>query len=131
MAVFPEALNKIDTSDPARALQTIEAYINYMTERIEFSTRNVTRNVSAAGVSSAEIYVLYQAQAQQLAAMQSLMGQMSGAITALSNQITSLQGSISTIQGNISTIQGDISGIQSDISDLDERVTALENQQGV
>lgn len=101
MAVFPENMERLDLNDTRGSLSTIQDYIRYMGERIEFSMRNMTKTVSEAGVSSAEVYILVQAQAQTLAALQSTVNGMAGTITSM----------------------------QRDISDLNERVTALENAQ--
>ena len=79
----------------------LQNYIRYMGERIEFSMRNVTKNVSEAGISSAELYLLVKELRDSLAALQSTVGGLAGSIT-------SLQGSLSS---------------------LDERVTALESKQ--
>ena len=69
MAVLPESMDRLDVNDAPGSFAKIQDYIRYMGERIEFSMRNMTKTVSAAGVSSAEIYILYQAQSQQLAAL--------------------------------------------------------------
>ena len=141
MAVFPEQMSKIDPQDPQTAAAVIDQYIRYMTERIEFSMRNVTKSVSAAGVSNAEIYVLLQAQAQQLAALQSAVNQISGQVSSigtivgtLQTTVSGLQSSVNTINGQITTLQADVGSLQTSvntingqISSLDERVTALEN----
>ena len=39
MAVFPESMDRIDQDDPGAALSTIESYIRYMQERIEFANK--------------------------------------------------------------------------------------------
>lgn len=101
MAVFPENMERLDLNDTRGSLSTIQDYIRYMGERIEFSMRNMTKTVSDAGVSSAEVYILVQAQEQTLAALQSTVNEMAGTITSM----------------------------QRDIADLNERVTALENAQ--
>lgn len=106
MAVLPESMDKLNLQDVEGSLSVIQEYIRYMGERIEFSFRNMTKTVSSAGVSSAELYILVQAQAQQLAALSSVV---SGAI------------------GNITSLQRDVSELQSAVSSLDERVSALEN----
>jgi hypothetical protein len=71
MAVLPESMDRLDVQDTEGSLSKVQDYIRYMGERIEFSFRNMTKTVSAAGVSSAELYILFQAQAQTLAALQS------------------------------------------------------------
>ena len=106
-AVFPERMDRLNNQDPTTSLSIIEQYIAYMTERIEFSMRNMTKTVSEAGISSAEMYIIIQAQAQILANLQSAMAAAQGAITSL---------------------QGNMRQAQSDIADIDSRVEAIEDQ---
>ena len=113
MAVLPENMDKLDVNDTSGSLSKIQDYIRYMGERIEFSFRNMTKTVSAAGVSSAEIYVLFQAQEQTIAALQSTVNGIAGNVTALQRDVAAMQASITAIQGTLES--------------LDARVTALEN----
>jgi len=122
MAVLPEDMNKIDTQDPQGSLKVIEQYIRYMGERIEFSFSQMTKNVSAAGVSSAEIYILVTAMGNQISAMQSSINGIVGRLNGIDNSIAQINNSITAIQENISTINGQITS-------LDARVTALEERQ--
>lgn len=140
-------MDKLDVNDPAAALRVVENYIGYICERTDFAMRNVTRNVTAAGVSSVEILVLISAMQQTLAALQSTVNQLNGSVNSLSGQVTALRttvgdangglvknvvdltASMGNVQGSITTMQGSITAIQSDIEDLDRRVTALEQAQ--
>lgn len=47
MAVFPESMDRLDKDDVAASLATIESYIRYMTERIEFANSTLNRKVKA------------------------------------------------------------------------------------
>ena len=113
MAVLPESMDRLNVQDVPKSLSIIQEYIRYMGERIEFSFRNMTKTVSSAGVSSAELYILVQAQAQQLAALNSVV---SGAV-----------GNITELQSNISALQTAVSDLKESVAALDVRVTALEN----
>ena len=112
MAVFPESMDRIDAQDPTTSLRVIEQYIGYMRERIEFSMRNMTKTVSEAGISSAEMYIIIQAQAQILANLQSAMGAAQGAIIAL--------------QGDMRDVKADIIDTNSRIDGIDTRLGSLE-----
>lgn len=120
MAVLPESMDRLDVQDTEGSLSKVQEYIRYMGERIEFSFRNMTKTVSAAGVSSAELYILIQAQAQTLAALQSAVNSMAG-------NITTLQSSVAALQTAVSGINARLDSIDESIASLDERVTALEN----
>ena len=111
-AVFPERMDRLNNQDPATSLSVIEQYIAYMTERIEFSMRNMTKTVSEAGISSAEMYIIIQAQAQILANLQSAMAAAQGAITSL--------------QGNMRQAQTDIADINAALQAAEQRLDELE-----
>lgn len=112
MAVFPENMDKLQTNDVPGSLSIIENYIRYMGERIEFSLRNVTKTVSAAGVSSAELYVLITAMGNKLSALQSTVNEQAGSLNTLSTKLDEMENELETINGAV--------------SDLNEAVTALE-----
>ena len=119
MAIFPEQMDRLDTSDTAGSLRQIEAYIRYMTERVEFSNRNMTREVSAAGVSSVSVY-------EKLLEVVNAMSVLSSTVNGLSGEVTALSSRVAELQADVTAMQGEISEIQTDISDLTARVAALE-----
>lgn len=118
-AVLPENMDKLNVEDVRSSLSIIENYIRYMGERIEFSMRNMTKTVSAAGVSSAEIYVLITAMSNNLSALQSTVNGMSGNITSLTNTQTSMQTTLEQVQTRLEEMQ-------TRLDDLEGRVAALE-----
>lgn len=140
MIVLPESMNKIDVEDSERALSTIDNYIRYMCERIEFAMRNVTKNVSDAGVSSAEMYVLLVALQNTVSEVSSRLSTLTGTVNTMQNTLTNLQDTVSklstkvgTIETNVSSLSTDLStansnifALQTSINSLDERVKALE-----
>ena len=118
-AVLPENMDKLNVEDVRSSLSIIENYIRYMGERIEFSMRNMTKTVSAAGVSSAEIYVLITAMSNNLSALQSTVNGMSGNITSLTNTQTRMQTALEQVQTRLEEMQ-------TQLDDLEGRVAALE-----
>lgn len=112
MAVLPESMDKLNTDDTRGSLTIIENYIRYMGERVEFAMRNMTKNVSAAGVSSVETYILLTALQNELATLKSTVNDLNGTVTGLGTQVSGLSGSIQTMQESIAS--------------LEQRVTALE-----
>lgn len=133
MAVLPESMDKLNPDDVRGSLSILENYIRYMGERIEFAMRNTTRSVSAAGVSSAEMYVLLQAQINALSALTSTVNGQSGQLTSLGNQIAALNSSVQALEqantgtaASISAMQTEISGIKSQLSTLQQSVSALD-----
>lgn len=112
MAVLPESMDRLDVQDASGSLSIVENYIRYMGERIEFAMQNVTRNVSAAGVSSAELYVLIVSMNNTLSALQSTVNALEGRVTALS-------------AGQVET-RSAIEEIRAELSSVEERLDALE-----
>ena len=119
MAVFPESMNKLDVKDTTGSLSRIENYIRYMTERVEFSMRNMTRNVSDAGVSSVEILLLMQEMAGTVATLSSAVNGMTGSITSLGTRLDE-------VNAKQTEMDTKITGLQTQITELAARVGALE-----
>lgn len=127
MAVFPESMNKLDVNDTTGSFNRIENYIRYMTERVEFAMRNMTRNVSDAGVSSVEILLLVQEMAGGMATINNTVNSMVGEITSLNNRVAEMQDKQTAMEAKQSELETNLSAIQASITALDARVTALES----
>lgn len=125
MAVFPESMNKLDVNDVPGSLSRLESYIRYMTERVEFSMRNMTRNVSDAGVSSVEILLLMQEMSGTVATLSTTVNGMVGSINGLSSRLDSVQGKLTTMEGQMTEMQTGLSEMDSKITDLQSQITAL------
>lgn len=54
MAVFPERMRPIDPKDVEGSLKTIEEYIRYMAERMEFAHSNINKFLSENEVTALE-----------------------------------------------------------------------------
>lgn len=122
MAVFPESMDRIDPNDPGAALSTIESYIRYMQERIEFANKNTLRTVSEAGVSSAELY-------SKIVEIANTVQGLASQIASLNGDVTALSGSVNTLSGSVAAMQGQISTINASLQSLEQRVSALEQKQ--
>jgi hypothetical protein len=112
MIVFPESLNAMP-KDTEKAIGKLSAYIKYMCQRTEWAVGNMTKNVSAAGVSSAETYTL-------LLALQ-------GTVSALQSTVNSHSASISALLQSVTTLSNDQTALAGRVTALEQRVTALEN----
>ena len=126
MAVFPESMNKLDVNDTTGSLNRIENYIRYMTERVEFSMRNMTRNVSDAGVSSVEILLLVQEMAGSLSTLGSAVNGMTGEITSLNTRVGELQSKQNEQGTKLNEMDTKMTDLHTQITELAARVTALE-----
>lgn len=127
MAVLPESMDKLDAEDTAGSLSIIENYIRYMGERIEFSLRNVTRNVTAAGVSSAEMYILLTALQNDLSATKSNIQALQGAVTGLQGTTVSLQNSQTATDGRVTAAEGRLTTVETTLTSLGQTVDDLQS----
>jgi uncharacterized protein YoxC len=109
MAIFDKELNHLDPQDTASSLRTLENYISYMRERLEFNNSNLTRTLSSTGTSTAEMVLI---------------------VAAIQNSVQAMQSSINAMQGQISTLETTVSGLNSSVQNIDQRVTALEAKGG-
>lgn len=112
MAVLPENMDKLDLEDPSGSLSIVENYIRYMGERIEFAMRNVTKSVSQAGISSAEMYVLLTAMSSALSALESKVGGMAGDLTGLTKRVGDLNTEVSSWKKNLESLEQRVAALE-------------------
>lgn len=108
MIVFPESMNEVQPEDTVGSISTMQAYIKYMCQRVDWAIGNVTKNVSKAGVSNAEMYIL---------------------LTALQNTVSALQSTVNSQGASISSLLQSVTMLGNDYTALEQRVTALENKE--
>lgn len=108
MAVLPEEMDRLDTEDTTGSFRKIEEYIHYMVERIEFGMRNMTKTVTASGVSTTEVYIL---------------------LVAMDNRLSALESTVNSLRASINSQAGTMEGLADALNLLTDRVTALENAQ--
>ena len=134
MAIFDKELNHLDSQDAAGSLRTLENYISYMRERLEFNNSNLTRTLSSAGTSTAEMVLIVAALQNNVQAMQSSITAMQGQITTLGTTVSGLNNSLSqnvtALQSSVGTLQSDVTALQTTVQNIDKRVTALEAKGG-
>ena len=116
MAIFDKELNHLDPQDASGSLRTLENYISYMRERLEFNNSNLTRTLSSAGTSTAEMVLIVAALQNNVQAMQS--------------SITAMQGQITTLETTVSRLEQTVAALQTTVQNIDQRVTALEAKGG-
>lgn len=119
MAVFPESMDRLDVTDTEGSFRCIENYIRYMNERVEFSTRNMSRNMSASGQSTTEILEMLNGLTSAMSAMQSTMN-------AIRATLTEMDETVSQIQTKQTEMEGNITGLQGSVASIEKRVAALE-----
>lgn len=123
MAIFDKELNHLDPQDASGSLRTLENYISYMRERLEFNNSNLTRTLSSAGTSTAEMVLI-------VAALQNNVQAMQSSITAMQGQITTLETTVSGLNNSIQALSQNVTALQTAVQNIDQRVTALEAKGG-
>lgn len=121
MIVFPESINELPKENPSEALDITENYIKYMCQRIDWAMGNVAKNVSKAGVSNAEMYILLTALQNTVSALQSTVNSQGASISALTQSVTVLNNDQTALKNRVATLENNYTA-------LEQRVTALENK---
>ena len=128
MAVFPEGMNRLDVNNVPGSLSRIENYIRYMTDRMEFAMRNMTRNVSDAGMSSVEVMLLLKEMANTVSVINSTVQGMQGDITALSNRVTQVQNAHTSIAADITALRDNVTKVQNAQAEMNGKIINLQSQ---
>ena len=81
--VFPENMNPINLDNTKQSLSTIESYLRYMRERIEYTITILTK--LNTGTSLADL-------SSRLAQVETRVSGLSSAVASLSGRVTDLQG---------------------------------------
>ena len=111
MAVFPELMNHLNPGDPAASLSTVEQYISYMNQQLEFHMGNLSRSQGAQAVELLR---------QDLNTARS---ELSAAIGAARETFHTQTG---TLTEQITVLQEQITALNEQLAALTDRVTALE-----
>lgn len=127
MIVFPESLNELPKGNPEEALRMVEQYIKYMCQRTDWAMGNVTKNVSRAGVSSAEMYILLTALQNTVSALQSTVNSQSASISALTQTVNTLGNDQTALARRVTTTENNYTALNAKYTALEQRVAALEN----
>lgn len=130
MAIFDKELNHLDTNDPASSLRTLENYISYMRERLEFNNSNLTKTLSSTGTSAAEMVLIMAALQNNVQALQSSVTAMQGQIGTLETTVAALNNSVQALQTEVAGVKANVTTLQGTVQNIDQRVTALENEGG-
>ena len=128
MIVFPESINELPKENPSEALDITENYIKYMCQRIDWAMGNVTKNVSKAGVSNAEMYILLTALQNTVSALQSTVNSQGASISALTQSVTVLRNDMNELAGRVTATENNYTALRNDFTALEQRVAALENK---
>lgn len=123
MAIFDKELNHLDPQDTNGSLRTLENYISYMRERLEFNNTNLTRTLSSTGTSTAEMVLI-------VAVIQNNVQAMQSSITAMQGQISTLETTVSGLNTSVQTLSETLTALQTTVQNIDQRVTALEAKGG-
>ena len=104
MAVFPERMNHLNPSDPAASLSTVEQYISYMNQQLEFHMGNLSRS---QGVQAVELLRqdLNTARSELSAAIGAARENLSTQTEALTEQITALREQLESLADRVTALE--------------------------
>lgn len=136
LSVFPELMDKIDPQDTDSSLRTIESYINYIVERVEFSLTNTFRTTTTLGSSAEAISLVLEDTVNKLSEASSQLAILDAAVKDLIHDIKDYEAldnkpQIASVElvGNKSLAQFGIAS-QEDHEALEDRVSDLEDAGG-
>ena len=120
ISVFPERMNELDREEPEKALGTLESYIHYMCERVEFSLSNFFRQINEYGTSAAGTSII-------LAAHDNSINQLTAEQTALTQAVggKAEQSALDDLAGTVAELADTVSGLSDAVDGLDDRITVL------
>ena len=123
LSVFPERMNELDVSRPEQSLGTVENYIHYMCERVEFSLSNFFRTIGQYD-SSASMALVLAAHDNTLHALES---QTNAQEAELRNKVDREEGKGLSTNDYTDADKAKVDAFDPDeISGLEDRVTDLE-----
>lgn len=123
MAVFPESMSRVDPNDTAAAIATLESYIRYMQERIEFANRQTTRSVTEAGVTSTEFYLELTELQNTVQALSSTLAAAIAAEAVSQQKITALESGLAAAEDAVTALGDRVTAEENAVTALDNRVT--------
>lgn len=129
MIVFPESINDLPRGDTEAALSMLQAYIKYICQRTEWAMGNVTKSVTNAGVSNAEMYILLTALQNTVSALQSTVNSQSASISALLQAMATVGNDVSDLQTRMTAAENNYTALNNKYTALEQRVAALENKE--
>lgn len=125
MAVLPESMNRLGL-DADENFRILEQYINYMSERLEFSMASMGRTINGAGVSTAVLAMDVQKLQNDLAAVQGTVGILAGDVNAVKLEQAALSARVTDLETAQTALAGRVSAMETAQTALEARVTALE-----
>ena len=116
MAVFPELMNHLNPADPAASLSTVEQYISYMNQQLEFHMGNLSRS---QGVQAVELLRqdLNTARSELSAAIGSARETLSTQTGTLTTQMTALQEQMTALNGQLAALADRVTALEPPVED--------------
>ena len=93
--VFPENMNPVNVNDTRQSLETIESYVRYMRERLEYSFTVLTKLNS--GTSLADL-------SSRMSTLETRIGSLTSTVNALGERVSDLENALGDIETLLSQI---------------------------
>ena len=122
ISVFPERMNALNRDDPAMALGTVETYIHYMCERVEFALSGFFRQIGEYGTSAAGTALILadlDNGINELTAEQTALGQALGG-KAGREELEALAGTVEALSRALADVRAAADGLEARLAALEE-----------
>lgn len=125
MAVLPESMDRLGP-DAGENFKIIERYIRYLSERLEFSMSNLGRTASGAGASAAETVLAVMELQNDLSAVQSALGVLTGDLNGLKDDTEETATALTSLEARQTTLEARQTAAEQAAAALEARVAAIE-----
>jgi phage shock protein A len=105
MAIFPEQMNKLDYKKPDECFETMEKYIRYMVERIEFNNSNDIKRLGKADATTQDVVKMFLSTTDLINQTRAEVQQLYNATTSLSRQYAEVSTALTELAQRVETLE--------------------------
>lgn len=108
MALFPEMMNKIDPKDTKGSIETMERYIRYMVERMEFAQTNEVKRLGTADATTQDVVKMFLTTTDNINLMAAQVQQLTNQTIALSRQAGEINTKLAALTKRVDALDGGV-----------------------
>ena len=113
MAVLPESMDRLGP-DAEENFGIIERYMRYLSDRLEFSMSNLGRTVSGAGASAAETVLAVMELKNDLSAVHSALGLLTGDVNGLKDALDALESRLAALEAKQTALEDRVAALETE-----------------
>lgn len=108
MALFPEMMNKINPEDTKGSIETMERYIRYMVERMEFAQTNETKRLGTADATTQDVIKMFLSTTDLINQSRAELQQLYNQSVALARQVTETNTKLTALTKRVDALDGGV-----------------------